>query len=75
MRTLEEVQKEYAQHCAQVGENYYRSKAIEQQTQVGLQKISDLTKEADEINKAKAETKVPEVVEAAPEAKPVEASL
>lgn len=46
-RTTDDIKKEYAQYCAQVGENQYRIKVLEGQIGQLYQKISDLNTEAE----------------------------
>lgn len=55
MRSMQEVQKDYSQWCAQAGENTYRIKVLEGQLNLAYQKISEFNQEADAITKAKGE--------------------
>lgn len=49
-RSLEEIKKEYAQCCAQLGERYFQFKMIEQETFGMLEKIRLLNVEAGKVN-------------------------
>jgi predicted nuclease with TOPRIM domain len=51
-RTTVEVQKEYAQHCAQAGETQYRIKVLEGQLFQLNQKISELNTEAEKLKES-----------------------
>jgi hypothetical protein len=52
-RSIEEVQKEYSQFCAQAGENQYKIKVLEQTMHALNQRINDLNVEAEQLAKEK----------------------
>lgn len=50
-RSIEEIRKDYANFCAQAGENNYRMEVLKQQITMAYQKISELSNEATALTK------------------------
>lgn len=56
MRTVEEIQKEYAQRCTSLGELRWRLHVIEHQINEEIRKIEALDQEAYAVRKLSAES-------------------
>ncbi len=55
-RTLEDVKREYAQHCAHAGELQYKKAVIDHQLAMTNQKISQFNDEAEKLTKEGAQS-------------------
>lgn len=59
-RTLEQINKDYTEACAQLGQFHYQSEVLRARMQQLSSKIAKMSKEADEL-KAKEQSKLEEI--------------